>query len=68
MIEEILNWWTHRFLTLSGRILLIKYLLITMYVYLFLVLTVASNILQNIFGIKRILFGEERKGKGNGNW
>jgi hypothetical protein len=44
-IKEHLNCWTHRFLTLAGRILLIKYVLMAMPLYIFSVIATPANIL-----------------------
>jgi hypothetical protein len=44
-IEDCLNCWTHRVLTLPRRILLIKYVLMAMPIYVFYVLAAPANIL-----------------------
>jgi hypothetical protein len=47
-LETKLNNWTHRFLTLLGRILLIKYVLSSMPMYLFIVLETLKEILKKL--------------------
>lgn len=52
-LENRLNSWTHRFLSLSGIILLIKLVLMVMLVYLFSVLATTVHIYQKIRSIQR---------------
>jgi hypothetical protein len=52
-LENRLNCWTHRFLTLPGRILLIKSVLMAMSVYLFSVLAAPEYIYQKIHSLQR---------------
>lgn len=60
-LENRLNSWTHRFLSLSGIILLIKLVLMVMLVYLFSVLATTVHIYQKIRSIQRNFLQEGTK-------
>jgi hypothetical protein len=60
-MEDHLNSWTHKFLTFPARVLLIKFVLTTMPIYLFFVLASLVNIQQRICAIQRnFLWGGEK--------
>ena len=52
-LENMLSCWTHIFLSLSGRLLLIKSILMAMMVYLFSVLATPEYIFKKIHSIQR---------------
>lgn len=63
-MESKLMSWTHRFLTLLGRILSIKSVLLSMPLYLFFVLPAPTNIIKKIRNLQREFLwggGKEKK-------